>query len=277
MTPADIRRLHPEQYELLWRTILRREHGSSYVHVDAHGIDCLTDRTAYQVYHHQGAGVDVVRAKFRDDLRAAQGALASGRYDFKTWVFISTYSFKDPSQRDWFDEQRTNAGPLVVVTWGDEDLYDSLARHPDIAMLAGLGATPVTTQKTPASPSRAPLLNMSLNMAPKSMLTQHGIVWGRDGADRQTPYCAGCLASERWVPLSKTTLSPIFKEIGGFREYVCPLGHPKITLDKTQPEPMNTSEILALAKSLGLSPAAPAASPAQTQPPKPSTNEGESN
>ena len=58
MKPADIRLLHPEQFEFSWRTLLRREHGGSYPHVDGHGIDCLTDDTAYQIYHHHASWGD---------------------------------------------------------------------------------------------------------------------------------------------------------------------------------------------------------------------------
>jgi hypothetical protein len=55
LTPADIRRLVPAALEFLWRTILSREDGMSYRHVDGGGIDCLIVDTAYRIYHEQGA------------------------------------------------------------------------------------------------------------------------------------------------------------------------------------------------------------------------------
>ncbi len=139
VTPADIRRLHADDFEFLWRTLLRQEHGVSYRHVDAHGIDCLTDNRAYQVYHHQSAAWAVVQGKFRDDVQAAQDARTKGRFKFDEWVFITTFPFKDPSQRAWLDEQIAKALPLRVHTWGDEDLCNQLARYPHIARQFGLG------------------------------------------------------------------------------------------------------------------------------------------
>jgi hypothetical protein len=154
VTPADIRRLVPAAFEFLWRTILNREHGASYRHVDAHGIDCLTDNTAYQLYHHQGAAWSVVQGKFRDDLQAAQRVRAKGLFPFDAYVFVSTFAFREPGQRAWLETRKSRARPLRVVTWGEEHLCDQLARHPDLAAQFGLGplAAPTTIAASTGTP-----------------------------------------------------------------------------------------------------------------------------
>jgi hypothetical protein len=145
LTPADIRRLVPAAFEFLWRTILNREHGASYRHVDGHGIDCLTDNTAYQIYHHQNAAWEVVQGKFRDDLQAAQRARVKGRFEFDEYVFVTTFAFKDPAHRAWLESRTSKAYPLRIVTWGEEQLCGQLARHPDLATQFGLGSSAVPT------------------------------------------------------------------------------------------------------------------------------------
>jgi len=143
LTPVDIRRLVPAAFEFLWRTILSREHGTSYRHVDGHGIDCLAGDAAYQIYHHQGASWPVVQGKFRDDLHAAARARAKGQFQFDEFVFISTFGFQDPAHRSWLERRKARAMPLRVTTWGEEHLCDQLARYPDLARQFGLGVTVV--------------------------------------------------------------------------------------------------------------------------------------
>ena len=88
LTPADIRRLVPAALEFLWRTILSREDGMSYRHVDGGGIDCLIVDTAYRIYHEQGAPWPVVQSRSRDDLHAVQRARAKGLFAFDEYVFV---------------------------------------------------------------------------------------------------------------------------------------------------------------------------------------------
>jgi len=239
LTPADIRRLTPEAYEFLWRTILRKEHGTSYRHVDGHGIDCLTDGRAYQIYHHQGAAWDVVQGKFRDDLQAARDARDKGKYQFDEWVFISTFPFKDPGQREWFDGQVGKALPLRVVKWGDEDLCHYLARYPDLAGMFGLipgreGAALESLETTP--PAATPPPPAADLLAPRYHSKRYGILWGGDREGTMQPHCAGCFAAfGKWVPMSSSVRS--FPQ--GFfntprKVYTCPLGHPEIVLELTQ-------------------------------------------
>lgn len=180
LTPADIRRLPPEAFEFLWRTVLSREHGVSYRHVDGHGIDCLADDTAYQVYHHQGASWAVVQGKFREDLVAAQKARAKGKIEFDKYVFVTTFPFKDPEHRAWIERWCSKALPLRVIVWGDEQLCDQLARHPDLASQFGLGGSsrerPATTNSdTPAASlelqPQAALMMERLLAAPGETLT----------------------------------------------------------------------------------------------------------
>ena len=75
---ADIARLHPDEYEFLWRSILRKEHEATYRRLDGLGVDCMTDRTVYQIYSHQAGSWSVVQAKLRTDLASARQALALG-------------------------------------------------------------------------------------------------------------------------------------------------------------------------------------------------------
>jgi hypothetical protein len=89
LTSADIRRLIPAALGFLWRTILSREDGTSYRHVDGRGIDCLTVDTAYRIYHHQGASWPVVQSKLRDDLHAAQTARARDLFAFDEYMFVA--------------------------------------------------------------------------------------------------------------------------------------------------------------------------------------------
>lgn len=263
LTPADIRRLTPEAYEFLWRTILRRDHGGAYKHVDAYGIDCLTDGVAYQLYHHQGAAWSVVQGKFREDVAAAKGALAARRYAFDEWVFITTFSFKDPEQRTWLEEQRAKALPLSIVTWGDEDLCDRLARHPDLATLMGLGdrqgvaaivaqggpggghgihiegGVSITDAPPAARPAPDPL-------APQRWVEEHGILWGLDEWRPVPPFCVGCFTSQRrWVPMSCSESGPV---LATRRTYACPLGHPPIVLVHPQGPPMTAAQMARLAR-----------------------------
>lgn len=149
LSPADIRRLHPEEFEFLWRALLRREHGNTYRHVDGHGVDCITGETAYQLYHHQGASFAIVRGKFRHDLQAALKAREEGKLSFNRWIFVTTFAFKDPAQIEWLEAQKASALPALVETWGDEDLASYAARHPDVARLVG-----VLHEATPAAPTQ---------------------------------------------------------------------------------------------------------------------------
>ena len=151
LTPAHIRLLPPATFEFLWRATLSRDHGASYRHVDGHGIDCLADDTAYQIYHHQGAAWGVVQGKCREDLVAAQKARAKGTFRFDEYVFITTFAFKDPEHHAWMERWRSKALPLRVVVWGDEQLCDRLARHPDLASQFGLGSS---VRDQPATSSR---------------------------------------------------------------------------------------------------------------------------
>jgi hypothetical protein len=138
LTPADIRRLNPTAFEFLWRSILEREYGTKYRHIDGHGLDCLMGNKAGQIYHHQGASWAAVQAKFREDLAAAQVALAAGEYAFEEWIFISTFVFKDPAHYQWLEDQKAKALPLRVDAWGEETLCGRLAQHHDLARLFGL-------------------------------------------------------------------------------------------------------------------------------------------
>ena len=134
ITPADIRRLQPEQYEFLWRSLLREEYPHDYQHVDGYGVDCIVAGTAVQAYHHQGGPWSVVQRKFREDLDAAR---ASG-LAFKRWVFATTFPFSNPKHREWLTEQIAGAQPLTVEIWGEEALASYVAKHPRLASLVGL-------------------------------------------------------------------------------------------------------------------------------------------
>jgi hypothetical protein len=171
LTPADIRRLVPAAFEFLWRTILSREHGTSYRHVDGRGIDCLTADTAYQIYHHQGASWPVVQSKFRDDLHAAQKARAKGLFAFDEYVFITTFAFMEPVQRGWLESRRSQARPLRVAVWGDEQLCDQLARHPDLASQFGLASSLATPDEPVVLPRAALTILEELLAAPDETLT----------------------------------------------------------------------------------------------------------
>ena len=171
LTPADIRRLVPAAFEFLWRTILSREHGTSYRHVDGRGIDCLTTDTAYQIYHHQGASWPVVQSKFRDDLHAAQRARAKGLFAFDEYVFITTFAFMEPAQRGWLEARRSQARPLRVVVWGEEQLCDQLARHPDLASQFGLVSSVATPDEPVVLPTAALRILEELLAAPDETLS----------------------------------------------------------------------------------------------------------
>jgi hypothetical protein len=138
LKPADIWRLHPDEYEFLWRSILRQKHGAAYRRIDGHGIDCMVGDTAYQIYSHQTAAWATVQAKFREDLQSAQRALASGELAFDRWVFVSTFPFKEPAQAAWLRKKEAEALPLVVATWGDEDLLSDPARQEAVERMVGL-------------------------------------------------------------------------------------------------------------------------------------------
>ena len=170
LTPADIRRLVPAAFEFLWRTILSREHGTSYRHVDGRGIDCLTSETAYQIYHHQGASWPVVQAKFRDDLHAAQNARARGAFAFDEYVFVTTFAFMEPAQRAWLEVRRSRALPLRLVVWGEEHLCDQLARHPDLAAQFGLASAAPPDEPVELPPAALTILEKLL-AAPEETLT----------------------------------------------------------------------------------------------------------
>jgi hypothetical protein len=177
LTPGDIRRLVPAAFEFLWRTILSREHGASYRHVDGHGIDCLAGETAYQIYHHQGASWPVVQAKFRDDLHAVERARARALFHFSKFVFVSTFGFQDPAHRAWFEARKARALPLRVTAWGEEQLCSQLARHPDLASQFGLtDAVPVEARHVRADdvvelPPEAVTILEKLLAAPDETLT----------------------------------------------------------------------------------------------------------
>jgi hypothetical protein len=171
LTPADIRRLVPAAFEFLWRTILSREHGTSYRHVDGRGIDCLTVDTAYQIYHHQGASWPVVQSKFRDDLHAAQRARAKGVFAFDEYVFVTTFAFMEPAQRGWLEARRSQARPLRVVVWGEEQLCDQLARHPDLASQFGLASPVTTSYESVVLPAAGLTILETLLTAPDETLT----------------------------------------------------------------------------------------------------------
>jgi hypothetical protein len=171
LTPADIRRLAPAAFEFLWRTILSREHGTSYRHVDGRGIDCLTADTAYQIYHHQGASWPVVQSKFRDDLHAAQRARAKNLFAFDEYVFVTTFAFMEPAQRAWLEARRSRALPLRVAVWGDERLCDQLARHPDLASQFGLGSSAGASAEPVELPPPALTILETLLGAPEETLT----------------------------------------------------------------------------------------------------------
>lgn len=150
----DIQRLDPEGFEFLWRTILRREHASSYKRFDGLGIDCLVGSTAYQFYCHQAARWTTVQEKLRGDLAAARQALEADTVAFSKWVFVSTFPFKEPDHVAWVDRQKA-AVPFVVETWGDEDLLINPDRQADAERIIGL----VT------APSRRPLVGVSCEFA----------------------------------------------------------------------------------------------------------------
>lgn len=171
LTPADIRRLVPAAFEFLWRTILSREHGTSYRHVDGRGIDCLTVDTAYQIYHHQGASWPVVQCKFRDDLHAAQKARAKGVFTFDEYVFVTTFAFMDPAQGAWLEARKARALPLRVAVWGEEQLCDLLARHPDLAAQFGLASSVAASDEPVELPAAALTILEKLLGAPGETLT----------------------------------------------------------------------------------------------------------
>jgi hypothetical protein len=171
LTPADIRRLVPAAFEFLWRTILSREHGTSYRHVDGCGIDCLTADRAYQIYHHQGASWPVVQSKFRDDLHAAQRARAKGLFAFDEYVFVTTFAFMEPAQRAWIEARKSRVLPLRVTVWGEEQLCDQLARYPDLAAQFGLVSSVAACDEPVELPAAALTILEKLLAAPGETLT----------------------------------------------------------------------------------------------------------
>ena len=231
LTPASIRRLTPEAYEFLWRTILRRDHGTAYQHVDVYGIDCMTTATAYQIYHHQGAAWEVVQKKLREDLQAAGSARTGRVYTFDEWIFITTFDFKDPKKQTWLSERKAEVLPLRLVTWGDEDLADKLARHLDLARMFGLAP-----EEKAQAPVPVPTTSQPDPLAPRRYVEQHGILWAVEEWGPDRPFCVGCFTRDRkWVPMSSFEQGSQFYK---WHTYKCPHGHPPIVLDWTKPGPM---------------------------------------
>jgi hypothetical protein len=176
---ADVWRLHPDEYEFLWRSILRTENESTYQRVDGYGVDCIAGGTAYQIYSHQGAPWAGVQAKFRNDLSAAQEALAAGALSFTRWVFISTFPFKEPAQAKWLAEKQAAALPLIVEAWGDEALLANPSRQTAVERMVGLireaasAAVQVTQAGIVAIGHNAPGVAAIGHNAP-GILIQHG-------------------------------------------------------------------------------------------------------
>lgn len=138
LRPADVARLNPDDFEYLWRSILRKENGATYRRLDGLGVDCMTGRTAYQFYSHQGTPWAGVQRKFREDLAAVQAARAAGSLHADRWVFITTFPFKEPDQATWLAKQKVEALPLIVENWGDEAVLATPQRQEAIERMIGI-------------------------------------------------------------------------------------------------------------------------------------------